>query len=252
MTRIPERIPDSLVRLLIVVLALAAAGAFGFFVLIPQPMKDVRLQWEADVRREKSLPVRYAGFSVCQECHEEISARKGAGYHRDLSCETCHGPAKAHSEDPETHRPVVPGGRDFCPRCHGYDPSRPRGFPMINPAAHHPTEACASCHNPHDPKPPVPPAECSACHREIVRTLAVSPHTRLECANCHDVPPEHKVTPRAVRPTKPQMREFCGQCHSKAGANPLAKAAPKVDLVSHGAKYVCWQCHYPHSPEMEL
>ena len=79
---------------------------------------------------------------------------------------------------------------------------------------------CASCHNPHDPKPPTAPKECSACHGEIARMLAVSHHVRLECVTCHEVPPEHKVTPRAVRPTKPQTREFCGKCHAEDGPEP--------------------------------
>jgi ribosomal protein S27AE len=29
------------------------------------------------------------------------------------------------------------------------------------------------------------------------------------------------------------------------------KDVPKVDFASHGEKYLCWQCHYPHLPEIE-
>lgn len=252
MAKLPEKIPDSLARLVAVVLALTVVGAFVFFVLIPRPMKDVRLQWEEHVKREQALPVRYAGFAACAECHEALYGMKKAGFHRDLSCETCHGPAKAHTDDPEKVKPAVPSGRAFCTRCHAYDPSRPRGFPMINPAAHNPLKACPACHNPHDPKPPTVPKECSACHGEIARTIAVSHHVRLECATCHAAPPGHRVTPRAVRPSKPQGREFCGKCHAKDGGDRMAAEAPKIDMSSHGEKYVCWQCHYPHSPEVEL
>jgi hypothetical protein len=252
MVKFPEKIPDSLARLLVVVLALAALGAFVVFVLIPRPMKDVRFQWAEDIKRERARPVQYAGAGVCAECHDEIHASKRSGYHRDLSCETCHGPARGHADDPEKVRPVVPTGRAFCPQCHAYDPSRPRGFPMINPAAHNPLQACVACHNPHDPKPPAAPKECSACHGEIARTMAVSHHVGLECATCHDAPPQHRISPRAVRPTKPQAREFCGKCHAKEGKDRLAAGAPKIDMASHGEKYVCWQCHYPHSPEVDL
>ena len=133
MGKLREKIPDSLARLLVVFLALSAVGALVVLVLIPRPMKDVRFQWAEDIRRERAKPVRYAGVGVCAECHEEISGMKNAGYHRDLSCETCHGPARAHADDPDKVKPVVPSTRDFCAQCHAYDPSRPRGFPMINP-----------------------------------------------------------------------------------------------------------------------
>jgi ribosomal protein S27AE len=80
---------------------------------------------------------------------------------------------------------------------------------------------------------------------------------------CHDAPQQHKVSPRSVKPSKPQTREFCGKCHGKdgkdakgekdgkGGKEKLAANAPKIDMGEHGEKYVCWQCHYPHSPEVE-
>jgi len=45
--------------------------------------------------------------------------------------------------------------------------------------------------------------------------------------------------------------EFCGKCHGKNATDKMAKNAPKIDMAEHGEKYVCWQCHYPHSPEVE-
>ncbi len=65
MGKFHEKIPDSLARLLVVVLALAALGALVVFVLIPRPMKDVRFQWAEDIKRERAKPVQYAGAGVC-------------------------------------------------------------------------------------------------------------------------------------------------------------------------------------------
>jgi hypothetical protein len=251
MVKIPEKIPDSLARLLVVFLVLIVVGTIVVVVIIPKSMKDVHLQWAADIARERAKPIRYAGTRACAECHDEKYNVKRTGPHRDLSCETCHGAAKAHTEDPDKVKPVIPATRAFCPQCHGYDPSRPRGFPMINAAVHNPLQACVACHDPHDPKPPTTPRDCSACHGEIARMKAVSHHVQLECTICHDVPQGHKTSPRTVRPTKPQDREFCGQCHAKDGKGKFAAVAPKVDMATHGEKYVCWQCHYPHSPEVE-
>ena len=118
----------------------------------------------------------------------------------------------------------------------------------INAAAHNPLKSCISCHNPHDPKPPSVPQECEACHGEIARTKAVSPHVLLTCTTCHTVPDQHKVTPRLVRAAIPAGREFCGKCHAQ---NTADKDTPKIDLAAHGGRYLCWQCHYPHMPEVK-
>src|SRR4030066_80581 len=108
------------------------------------------------LRRKTPKPVRFAGAVACADCHAEVIAEKRKGYHRDLSCETCHGPAKAHSDDPEKAKPPAPRDRKFCPVCHTFNPSRPRGYPMINPVAHNPMKPCFTCHEPHDPKHPTP------------------------------------------------------------------------------------------------
>jgi ribosomal protein S27AE len=50
-------------------------------------------------------------------------------------------------------------------------------------------------------------------------------------------------------PGKPTTRESCGRCHSPEAQSPAQ--SPRVDLASHGERYVCWQCHYPHLPEVQ-
>lgn len=246
MKNLLRRIPDSLLRVLTLFLILLAGVLLIRFAL-PPSLIQTDLHVQSTVEREMAKTVRYAGSDVCADCHEEYKIKK-SGYHQNLSCETCHGAAKAHSEDPTEVKPVAPRKREFCTLCHTFNPSRPTGFPQINPVAHNPLKQCVSCHNPHDPKPPRVPQECEACHAEIARTKSVSPHVRLECTTCHNVPNEHKVSPRAVRASIPAAREFCGKCHA---ADSSVKDVPKIDLASHGEKYLCWQCHYPHMPELE-
>ena len=213
---------------------------------LPPSLKDSAIHERTTSDRETARPIHYAGSGACGDCHAEAEAKK-KGYHRNLSCETCHGPAQAHIDSSEV-KPNLPKLREFCVRCHAYDPSRPTGFPQINPSLHNPLKACISCHNPHDPKPPTVPHACSACHGEIARTKAVSAHEGLECTTCHVVPREHGITPRASVATIPTDRAFCGKCHAKEAAN---LEAAKVDMVAHGEKYLCWQCHYPHMPEVK-
>jgi hypothetical protein len=241
-----HKIPDALVRVVVVFVILAGVALLVRF-LLPSSLKDKPAFVAATVEREMAKSVRYAGSNVCADCHEEFSLKK-TGYHRNLSCETCHGAAKDHSENPTETKPTMPRLREFCVRCHAYNPSRPTGFPQINPASHNPLKPCIVCHNPHDPKPPNVPTECGACHGEIERTKSFSPHVELGCTTCHVVPEAHKITPRAIIASIPAEREFCGKCHAK---DSQVKETPKIDLTSHGEKYLCWQCHYPHMPEVD-
>lgn len=192
-------------------------------------------------------PVKYAGHEMCEACHTDVADTKGASFHRGLACETCHGPQAEHVGNPEEVKPFAPRDRAYCSLCHGYNPSRPTGFPQIDPRTHNPAQRCITCHNPHDPTPPHTPEECSGCHGEIARTKAVSPHAPLPCTQCHQADRRHMAAPRQVRPTKPTGRDFCGQCHATTAASD--PGIPRVDLSTHNPGYVCWQCHYPHHPE---
>jgi hypothetical protein len=240
------KLPEQVTRIAVVVALVAALALLVRFVLIPRAYFSAPLHQSDTVRREVARPVRFAGASVCQDCHAEEWERKAQGYHKGLACETCHGPAAGHAEDPMSAKPFAPRDRKFCPVCHAYDAARPTGFPQINAESHNPLKPCITCHNPHDPVPPETPKECAACHAQIARTVALSSHALLPCATCHTASEQHRITPRSVLPSKPQTREFCGQCHAGGAANP---DAPKVELASHGGSYLCWQCHYPHLPE---
>lgn len=240
------KLPEQVRHLgLVIGVLLVAVVALRFFV-IPPGFFSRELHEAAAVKAEMAKPISFAGMVACQDCHQEEYEIKAKGFHRSLSCETCHGPCAKHADDPENVKPYAPRDRKFCPVCHQYDSARPTGFPQIIPTAHNPLKPCITCHRPHDPVPPETPKECSACHGQIERMKSVSSHALLACTTCHTVSEEHKKSPRTVRPTKPTTRELCGQCHANGAANP---DSPKVDLATHGGSYLCWQCHYPHQPE---
>jgi len=242
------KFPDQVVRLgiLLIVAIVAVVVARGFFV--PKSFGEKGHYRAEAVELVANLGTHYAGSVVCAECHDDVAATKRASYHRNLACEVCHGPAAAHAADPESQKPVIPRERGkACLYCHEYLSSRPTGFPQIIERVHNPLKACIGCHNPHDPKPPTVPSTCGACHAEIARTKAVSHHQDLSCETCHETSAKHREDPRANLAKKPTQREFCGRCHAPNASGP--KEAPRVDIVSHGGRYLCWQCHYPHHPE---
>jgi len=244
---------DQIIRLgTIFGLAIVGLVAARHF-LVPDTFGEIGHYRAAAVETIASQEINYAGSEACAGCHYDVAEVHDSHLHRSVACEVCHGPATAHTEDPLGVVPPAPRERALCQLCHGYDPARPTGFPQIEPAVHNPLQPCFSCHNPHDPEPPTTPEECAACHGQIARTKAVSHHAQLACTQCHDAPTEHKVTPRLVTPSKPTSREFCGRCHAPDAVPPseILQDVRRVDLSTHGEHYVCWQCHYPHYPELQ-
>ncbi len=241
-----RKVPDAVIRLAVVVGVLIAV-IVTVLSLLPPELTRRDLQKATAIQLVAAQEAKYAGAPACADCHTEEYTIKKDGYHRNVSCETCHGAAREHTENPVEFKPPAPRDRSFCPTCHAYNASRPRGFPQINPVTHNPMKPCIACHKPHDPKPPTVPGECTACHADIERTKVVSPHALLDCTVCHVAPEQHKVSPRTMKPTKPSAREFCAQCHGK---DSKVEGPPKVDVSTHGEKYLCWQCHYPHMPEV--
>jgi hypothetical protein len=239
--------PSQLRSLLILFAILVAAFIIARHVFVPESFGEFGHYRAAAVDANASRPLHYAGSNACMDCHDDIFEQKSESFHKNVSCEVCHGPAVLHTEAPDEHELPAPRKRGYCTLCHGYNPSRPTGFPQIEPATHNPLKPCFECHDPHDPKPPHTPEQCSACHRNIAMTKAVSHHAQLQCTKCHDTPQEHKVKPLAFRPKKPSSRAFCGQCHARDADSP--KNIPRIDLSNHHVGYVCWQCHYPHYPE---
>lgn len=243
--------PQQLKRLVLVFALIITGFLTARHFLVPPTFGTLGHYRAAAIDSVASHPIHYAGARACVECHDDVVAEKAGSRHATVACEVCHGPAAKHAEDPDSGVPPAPRDRSKCPLCHGYNPSRPTGFPQIDPQTHNPGTPCFTCHKPHQPVTPHVPEQCSACHGQVARTKAVSPHAPLACTRCHETPDEHKVNPRLVLAGKPHDRELCGQCHSKDAEQPpeTTKPIPRISLGSHGSSQGCWQCHYPHNPE---
>jgi len=244
-----SNLPEQIKRLVIVITILIVVLLIVRSEFIPEDFGEHGHYRASAVEEIVAQPVHFAGQVACADCHDDITIFKRNGFHKNLSCEVCHGPAAAHIEDPEENIPPAPRERGYCPLCHEYIPSRPTGFPQIVSTAHNPMSPCISCHDPHDPEPPETPKDCGACHAEIASTKALSHHIYIPCTYCHETPEEHRLLPHEIKPGKPQNREFCGRCH--ANDEQDQKGIPQIDLNSHEVRYVCWQCHYPHLPETQ-
>lgn len=312
----PPKIPQQIVSLLIVFSVIFTAFIAMRHFLVPASFGRWGHYRANAVDEIRAKETKYAGSEACIDCHQDIYDLKAKSYHKNVSCEVCHGPSKAHTEDPTGVKPDIPNNRSQCAICHNYNPARPTGFPQIIVSQHNPGFFCAHCHQPHNPtvphgtvakqafldaglnadqiwielvgneyidpngailpkfstlkkysdmavtgaldaqkeqiytilqKAPHTPGDCSACHREIASQKMVSHHATLQCTTCHQVPPGHFINPRAFEVKKPQTKEFCGQCHDKKAKS--SPEIPRVDIQTHGGRYLCWDCHYPHNPE---
>jgi hypothetical protein len=241
------KLPEQIRRLVFVVIILGILFIVVRQMLIPSDFGQYGHFRGSAVDDIIAQKIHFAGHEVCAECHDEISSAKSEGFHKNLSCEICHGPAANHVEAPDKITPPAPRERGYCPICHEYNPSRPTGFPQIISVSHNPSAPCISCHDPHAPVPPETPKECAACHAEIENTKSLSHHADIECSQCHNVPELHKNKPREYAASKPTTRALCGTCHAQDADSD--ENIPRVDMDMHETRYVCWQCHYPHLPE---
>ena len=91
----------------------------------------------------------FAGAKACDECHSETSELVTKDRHKGISCESCHGPARVHSRNPD----IVPGKLtdQLCLRCHLADPARPAKQRQIQLNDHFPGDKCVECHVAHQP-----------------------------------------------------------------------------------------------------
>ena len=243
-----NKLPEQVKRISIIVILLVFSLVFARNLLIPSDFGEHGHYRSGALEEFADIEIKYAGQEKCNECHDDIYEEKAMSYHQNVSCEVCHGPAAEHAESPDEITPPAPRERSYCPICHEYLSSRPTGFPQIISASHNPIKPCIQCHNPHDPKPQHTPEECAACHGEISRSKSLSHHNYIPCIQCHETPAEHKIQPREFLPSKPKNREFCGTCHSEEAVDK--QGIPKIDMETHEKRYVCWQCHYPHLPEV--
>lgn len=197
-----------------------------------------------------SLPVQYVQSSTCQNCHEDKYGLWAKGNHKTVSCENCHGPAKAHLETGAAE--ALDTSRELCGLCHAKLVSRPSNFPQVDMVTMGGDAECVTCHDPHDPRAGMPPqvphsleerTDCQSCHasHEPFETIPPQlPHTlegRTECLSCHG-PPEIRGATLPHPPHSLEGRSDCLLCHQIGGG---IKPLPEDHAGRKSA--TCLNCH---------
>lgn len=119
-----------------------------------------------DLNRER--PMKFAGHRACADCHGDIVEKKGAGAHRGVNCETCHGAlaehvtAQSEGKGGPMAKPPKPEAAKLCLDCHRALNGRPARFPQVDPKDHNDGASCDGCHDVHSPGMDSEPAATAA------------------------------------------------------------------------------------------
>ncbi len=174
----------------------------------------------------------FVGAQACTKCHTDIARgfhdathagivmKAANGAVKNISCESCHGPASLHIKAGTRATIVNPKiSPDTCIQCH---PNTRAEFslPFTHPVLAGKI-ACTNCHNPHE-------GEAHAADAGA-RTLVAA--TNATCAKCHPAQTGPFVFGHEV------MRDGCVACHA-----PHGSVNDKM-LKSRGTS-LCYQCHF--------
>lgn len=215
------------------------------------------LAWATSARAQGG---NYVGEDTCVGCHDT----EGKSIHQTLhgkaqnprtpegvrGCESCHGPGKAHVDDPSkpdsirrfttmTPRSVS----ETCLTCHS------RGNHTQWKGSMHDARnlSCTTCHSVHSPKSEkaqlkaaTPMDTCVTCHKTEVAKLQRSGHMplregKMDCMSCHN--PHGTTNVRMLRVGN-WINETCVSCHAEKRGPFLWDHAP--------VREACNTCHDPH------
>jgi hypothetical protein len=96
--------------------------------------------------------IHFSGQKACFDCHQDIEDLKLQGPHKEIRCETCHGPGQVHVTSGEAKDIIKPSGREFCGNCHGANAAKKKEtIHQVNMNTKNPGKNCTECHNSHQP-----------------------------------------------------------------------------------------------------
>lgn len=143
--------PPQIKRLSLLFVVFITVFAAVRLLLIPTSFGKLGHYRADSIKDVEALPIAYVGHNECKTCHADVVKIRDTSPHASLACETCHGPAAQHTEDPITFKPDKPKGRAFCGLCHLKNTARPNTMPQIT-EEHNEGVECYLCHKGHDPR----------------------------------------------------------------------------------------------------
>jgi DmsE family decaheme c-type cytochrome len=205
------------------------------------------------------------GSETCALCHAAVSTKFPDNPHAKLAlmhggqgvtCESCHGPGKAHVESGGDVTKILQIGKmkpaqidETCLGCHA------SAHPNFERSPHAKAQVgCTSCHSVHSAAvgddtqakllKVAQPQLCFQCHSDIKPAFSQPFHHKVEegllkCTDCHD--PHGTFGNNNIKSTADQ-NAICTKCHTETrGPFVFEHAAVKAEG--------CLGCHSPHGSQ---
>ena len=206
-------------------------------------------------------PADYVGSDVCATCHADVAKKFSSNPHSKLallhggtgaSCESCHGPGKAHVDSGGDATKIkqisklTPSQVDAtCLQCHA------KTHPNFDRSPHAKAGvSCTSCHSIHDAGSEAnllkasQPQLCYQCHTDVKPSFDMPFHHPvdegvLKCSDCHDV---HGSFLNSNLKATADQNLICTKCHMET-RGPFVYEHPPVRAEG------CLACHTPHGSQ---
>jgi DmsE family decaheme c-type cytochrome len=197
-----------------------------------------------------------ADAATCAACHKDVVMKFTGNPHskpsvtlddKSVTCESCHGPAKAHvaGDISAIFNPATATAKDVNEKCQTCHSGKHMGIERSTHGKG--SVSCIGCHSVHSAAAPMhllklaQPELCYQCHKEIKPQFSMSSRHKVaegvvQCTDCHDM---HGTNREKERHASAWQINACAKCHT-------AEAGPFVD--EHAAVKVegCTGCHLPH------
>jgi predicted CXXCH cytochrome family protein len=198
-----------------------------------------------------------SNFKLCAGCHStgaDASAQKWVEL--NISCESCHGPGKAHAAKPRPGNVVNPArlsvarSIEVCLSCH--QAGKPAGTEYAWAVGYQPGLELSKFWHGFEPEPGKQTTEfwpngTARKNRVQGNTFLQSAmyHAGLQCTTCHD---SHGSRHRSMTVKSAETNALCLTCH-KFGKRPGPRRARTLADHTHhdplGAGSRCIECHMP-------
>jgi hypothetical protein len=141
--------PPQTLRLLLLAIGIVTSYCIARYFLTPTSFGQYGWFRGAALGELQAREPVFAGRKACEECHSDHFNKLLKFEHKTLSCESCHGPAQTHADNPD----IKVGHQNYstCVRCHEANPSRPAWLKQVVSKNHYTGSKCTECHVPHAP-----------------------------------------------------------------------------------------------------
>lgn len=203
----------------------------------------------------------FVGQETCATCHADVVKKFGTNPHsrlalehagKGVTCESCHGPGKAHVEGggdvTKIKNPGKLGSKELDATCLGCHAG---AHPNFDRSPHaRANVSCLGCHSVHNPETPEKllkaeqPKLCFQCHSDQKAAFDMPFHHpvnegAVSCSDCHN---PHGTFNKANLKTTADQNAVCTKCHAETrGPFVYEHAAVKAEG--------CVGCHTPHGSQ---